>query len=169
MGSKGRDDALVWRVVNNVLVVVHGRDAPRDESWAELLRASTQAQADGKRSVIHRRAILIYSLGGLPTAAQRSLLKKVKLPSGSTAPPIVLVSDSPLARGVLTAVSWIVPGLSSLRTYSLERRFAALQALELGEEVSRAVDAALTELLREARPSDRAQVGEGATAPRAKQ
>lgn len=152
MGSQGRDDALVWRVVHNVLVVVHGRNPPRDESWSELLRASTQPQADGTRAVITRRAILIYSLGGVPTPAQRSLLSKVQIPRGSAAPPIVLVSDSPLARGVLTAVSWLVPGLRSLRTYALERRPAALQALELESEASRAVDAALVELLLEARP-----------------
>lgn len=152
VGSQGREDALVWRVASNVLVVVHGRSAPSDSAWAELLRASTHAQPDGKRTVIARRAILIFSLGGMPTPAQRARLAKVRMAPGASAPPIVLVSDSPLARGVLTAVSWIVPGLRSLRTYAVERRLAALQALELEPEAVPAVEAALADLLLEARP-----------------
>jgi hypothetical protein len=148
----GKDDALLWRVVSNVLVVVHGRQAPTDERWAELLRATTQPHPDGARTPIPRRAILIYSLGGLPTTTQRSQLKHVKVPPSSELPAIVLLSSSPLARGVLTALGWIVPALRSMRAYPLEQREAALRSLELEAESLRSVEGALAELLLEARP-----------------
>jgi hypothetical protein len=147
VASPGQADELFWRVVSNVLIVMHGRRPPSDERWGELLLATTHAQLNGSRTPIARRAILIYSLGGLPTTTQRSQLKQVKAPASDALPPIVLLSNSPLARGVLTALGWVVPSLRSMRTYPLEQREAALRCLELEPEHLRAVEAALVELL----------------------
>lgn len=152
MAPPGKDDALLWRVVSNVLVVMHGRRAPSDERWGEMLSATTRAELEGTRTPIARRAILIYSLGGLPTAAQRSRLEHVKTPADTAFPPILLLSNSPLARGVLTALGWVMPSLRSMRTYPLEQRDAALRSLELEPEQLQAVEAALVELLLEVWP-----------------
>jgi hypothetical protein len=137
---------LLWREVRGVLVVVHGREAPTDERWQELVTAASLPLPDGTRTPRPWAAVLIYSLGGMPTVTQRAKLGTL-LTVKAPAPPIALSSDSHLARGVLTAVRWLFPALRSMRAFTLEQRSPALEWLGLDAETGEQVGAALTELL----------------------
>jgi hypothetical protein len=136
---------LWWRELGGLLIVVHDRGAPTDERWGDLLSAVSKPLPEGGRTPRAWAAVLIYSLGGMPTVTQRARLRTLKLTL--PAPPVALVSDSPLARGVLTAVRWIFPGLRAMRAFTPEQEAAALEALGLDEAARARAAAALDEML----------------------
>jgi hypothetical protein len=139
---------LLWREVGPVLVIAHGRAAPSDEGWRELVVAASAPLANGRRAPRVWAGVLIYSLGGMPTVTQRARLGQWLSLTGAV-PPIALVSDSPLARGVLTAVRWLFPTMRAMHAFALEQKAAALQSLGLEAALQARVDAALGELLGE--------------------
>jgi hypothetical protein len=145
MSVRGGNE-LLWREVNGVLIVVHGREAPTDERWRELVLAASKTLPDGSRTPRHWAAVLIYSLGGMPTVTQRAKLGTLLTVTGP-APPVALVSDSYLARGVLTAVRWIFPAMRSIRAFALGQGSAALEWLGLDAQTREQVSDALTEIL----------------------
>lgn len=145
MGRQEERD-LLWREVADVLVVLHGRASPTDERWMELVLAASRPLPDGARTPKAWSAVLIYSLGGMPTVTQRSKLGGVLTLNGP-APPVALVSESPLARGILTAVRWIFPAMRSIHAYAPEQRTSAVESLRLTPERRRGVDQALDEML----------------------
>lgn len=137
---------LLWREVGDVLVVAHGRGSPSDERWKELVFAASKPLPDGGRSPKAWAAVLIYSLGGMPTVTQRSKLGSMVTVTGA-APPVALVTESAVARGVLTAVRWIFPAMRAIHAYAPEHRASALRSLGLSAERRHEVDRALGELL----------------------
>ena len=145
MGRREHGD-LLWREVADVLVVLHGRTAPTDDRWTELVVAASRPKPDGGRAPKAWTAVLIYSLGGMPTVTQRSKLGRMLTVTGQ-APPVALVSESPLARGILTAVRWIFPVMRTIHAYAPEQRASALLWLGLDAERRRSVEQALDEML----------------------
>lgn len=95
--------SLAFAIVNDVLLIAHGTDAPDDETWDKLITLSI----DHYRRVQYTRA-LATSAGGAPTTAQRyhfdrriraELIAKYGSPRGRMA----VLSDSGFTRAVVSA------------------------------------------------------------------
>lgn len=109
-----------WRSLGNFLVFVHGKEAPSDVEWDELL-ALFRAVPD-----ITRARVLVFTLGGAPDARQRAKLHQLL---GETKPPIAVLTPSALARAAGTAISWFNPRLRVFDPDDVERALDHLDAV----------------------------------------
>ncbi len=84
------------------LVIGHGPVAPSREDWSAVCAAieSEHASASGQ---------LVLSRGGVPDAAQRRTALAV-LPPGFVAPPVAVVAEQAVVRGVITVLNWFLQG-----------------------------------------------------------
>jgi hypothetical protein len=80
------------------LLLVHGRDAPRDEEWSAYL-------ADMERWLAHCVGVLITSEGGGPNSGQRRALRDLMARMTVPGAPTAVVSSSLLVRGIVIALS----------------------------------------------------------------
>ncbi|MFK7987371.1 MAG: STAS/SEC14 domain-containing protein [Sandaracinaceae bacterium] len=103
-------------------VIVHGDVPPRDE---EFHRGFDQIEAAGALGEVR---VFVYAAGsGGPNATQRQrfgVLAKMDARA-------VLVTDSRVIRGILTAVAWVLP--ATIRGFPTHRAADALHALECSE------------------------------------
>ena len=84
-------------IVDGVLIAVHTAYGPTDDEWRSYLHLYESHQ-----QLV--RANLVVTRGGGPNAKQREAMSKLKnLRAFATA----VVSDSVVARGIVTAISWI--------------------------------------------------------------
>ena len=91
-------------IVEGVLLVVHGRDAPSDDEWDEYLRQVKLVVATGRP-----RAIAVTE-GGAPSLSQRRQVNQIL---GGTGAIGAVVSNSTFVRGIVTALSWFNRGVCS--------------------------------------------------------
>lgn len=141
---------LFREVIDGVALIVHDEHPPRDDEWSEWLSVLGN---DGPSF----RAVVVYSLGGAPTSTQRRELGRT-LNVLVHRPPTILVSASPLARGVATAVNWLVPTRRA-EAYGPDELAAALRAFRLGDATREAVTRALERRLSMLRPASVARAG----------
>lgn len=80
----------------------------------------TVREINGELKASQRRGAVIYSQGAMATPRQRNQLRKLDFGAGRP-PTLVLMTDSPIARGVATAIGWIVPSLRDFHALSLSR------------------------------------------------
>lgn len=113
----GRVRNFVWEDTGTVRVMVHGTNPPTDEEWQQFL-AATVREVNGQLRASERRGAVIYSRGAMATPKQRTQLRKLDLQSGRL-PTLVLMTDSMLARGVATAIGWVLPSLKDFHALSL--------------------------------------------------
>ena len=99
--------------------MVHGSKPPSDEEWNAFI-ARTVREVNGRWVASERRGAVIYSKGGMATPRQRNQLRKLSLDHGHI-PTLVLMSDSRFARGVATAMGWLVPSLKNFHALSLSQ------------------------------------------------
>ena len=102
---KARRD-LAYRGVGPLFVVVHSASEASDDEWEQYMLTLSQH----RRRVGDSFQMLIYALGGTPTASQRARLKVVL---GSQPVPMAVLSGAPMVRGVVTALSWFNPLIRS--------------------------------------------------------
>lgn len=100
-----------------VLVTVHSAEPPSDEEWARYLEAS-------KSHLGFLRASLIITDGGGPNSRQRALLTERYPEFGPV--PVAVVSDSPLTRGIVTALHWLGKNIRAFRPTALADAFEYL-------------------------------------------
>ncbi|MET0592925.1 MAG: hypothetical protein ABW133_09515 [Polyangiaceae bacterium] len=98
MGAE-RNQAI--ELCGSTMVVVHGVHPPTDAEWQEGL--------DYTRSVVNEvRGQLVVSAGGGPTPRQRKTLHDLWRTRTGGTPPTAVVTSSAIARGIVTAFSWVV-------------------------------------------------------------
>ena len=100
-----------------VYVTVHGAEPPSDEEWLRYLET-------GKADFAGVRASLIITEGGGPNGHQRALLME-RYPEFAPLP-VAIVSDSPMTRGIVTALRWLGKNIRAFRPTDLVGAFEYL-------------------------------------------
>lgn len=137
----GAEDAemsrtLAFQRVANCILLVHVDKEPADSEWDQYV------QWFGPN--IDTR-VLVYSKGGAPTAAQRDKLKRVVDKHGKRVVTAVM-TDSQIARGVMTALKWFLKDMSAFPTKDLE---GALKFLEIPEGLKGQFSKSISTLMSE--------------------
>jgi hypothetical protein len=102
MGVAKRHTAFA--VVDGVFLSVHDRETPGDDEWQAVIDMVRDRDADIESA-------LIFSDGGGPNAHQRKLYAREVARSKSR--PRAVVTASALARGIVTAISWLGPRMKA--------------------------------------------------------
>ncbi len=91
---------FLYAIAGNAHVAVHGAVAPNDEEWQAYLD-------DILEHVNEARGVIVNTVGGGPTAAQRRASTEHWNRWGST-PKMAIMTVSPVVRGMVTALSWFL-------------------------------------------------------------
>jgi hypothetical protein len=104
---------MAWRTDGRVNVVVHGTRSPTDLEWATYLNET--------REISQRPdfCLIVLSRGGSPDGKQRALLTS-SIPKGARKPPVALLTDSALVRGVIAAFGLFNPLMKAFPTRDLD-------------------------------------------------
>jgi hypothetical protein len=96
--------SMAYREIGPVLLQVHPAHPPTDEEWDAFLRSARRVTFQGCRKV------LVVTAGWGPDVKQRAMAGKIVegIPMLSA-----VVSDAPLVRGIVTALSWFNKGIRS--------------------------------------------------------
>ncbi|HET9956446.1 MAG TPA: hypothetical protein VFQ61_18200 [Polyangiaceae bacterium] len=137
---------FVWADTGSFRIMVHGEEPPTDEEWARFM-AATVREVEGQLRAPERKGAVIYSLGGMATPKQRRELQRLQF--AGPPPTLVLMSDSRFARGVATALGWLMPSLKNFHALALQEveKAASLLSAHAGERSE--FKHVLAELLRE--------------------
>lgn len=92
--------------------VVHTEISPSDEEWAEYLAAVRRNELN-----LGKIRTLVFTDGGGPNSTQRKAVNDF-LKGRQT--PVVLVSASPVIRGITTALNWFNPLVKSVSPEQME-------------------------------------------------
>jgi hypothetical protein len=113
--------SMVFKIVGNVHIVIHGTSEPRDEDW----RLYMDAVRDEEQKTVDfaRIRTLVFSAGGGPSAKHRREINEFL---GGRVTPVAIVTSSTLMRGVVTALQWFNP---LARAFSSDNVASALQFL----------------------------------------
>lgn len=113
--------------VGDVLLAVHGADAPTDAEWHAYLHAFMAAISTGVRRV------MVVSRGGGLSAAQRRLLADAIHASLSEADERVMrtavCTSSTILRGMVSALAWLTT--STLRAFRRDDWSGAFDYLQI--------------------------------------
>lgn len=114
-------DTVVCKLVGPLFVVVNGPTTITDADWDRALASYAQ----------HYRSyqgILVWSLGATPNASQR--LRAAKFWESRVMPKTAVVAGT-LARGVVTAMNWVM-GNNGIKAFAPNQLQEALDFLNLG-------------------------------------
>jgi hypothetical protein len=129
---------VAFRVLQDVVIIVHGADPPSNEEWEAWLNYYVQEAAED------RLPIYVVTEGGGPDVNQRDSLNrrfsKIK-------PRAAVVTSSRVARGIITALQWV--GQIDLKGFAPEKRHEALVFLGVRPDMLKAIDAAVRDMQRE--------------------
>lgn len=114
---------LAFQRVGSCILLVHVEKEPADADW-DLYVQWFATNIDTQ--------VLVYSLGGAPSAAQRDKLKRVLDKHGKRVATAVM-TDSQIARGVMTALKWFLKDMSAFPLNDLK---GALKFLVIPETMS---------------------------------
>jgi hypothetical protein len=106
--------SMIQRRVGNTMVVVHNASVPTDAEWAVFMDECKQVDPSKVR-------ILVFTDGGHPSTVQR---KGFFSYIGSAQPPVAVVSEHLLVRGVVTAMSWFNARIVMFRPSAAAEAFA---------------------------------------------
>jgi hypothetical protein len=131
---------MLFERVGDILILVHGAEAPSDAEWQSYVSAAHL----GLHNDPPLTGFLVTTPGGAPSSGQR----KVMLDTASAKPiPTCVCTDSRLVRGVVTAVSRVYPArMHALRLQDVER---ALKLLGVPEALQAEAVKAVTRLQNE--------------------
>lgn len=101
------------------MLAVFGEQSPPDEEWEEYLRVMKDIEPDD--------LIFILSAGGGPALMQRRDLEQL---TGHHRGRVAVVTTSRMARGIVTALSWME---KSIKAFDPTRRKDAFDYLEISE------------------------------------
>lgn len=128
----GRMGGMAFGECEGYCVVCHTAVNPTDDEWAEyLLHLGKASNLPG---------VLVITAGGVPNSAQRKDLAGV-VPHRKC--PIAIVTASPIARGVITALGWL--GISGAKAFAPAKMDGAIEYLGVDRAKRRLV---LAELAR---------------------
>jgi hypothetical protein len=109
--------------VRSAILLVHGAEAPTAEEWKTYL-----ALVEDSRTVATQ--VLVHTEGGGPNASQREAVQNLYSTYKPVSPPVAVLSNSVIARGIVTAISWRY-GREKIRAFSPSELEAALDWLQL--------------------------------------
>ncbi len=102
------------------MLAVYTENPPGDEEWAEYLRVVGDLQP--------KDAMLILSAGGGPSLMQRRDLEEA---TSHHTGRVAVVTTSRIARGIVTALSWLD---RNIKAFDPTHRDAAFDYLEIADE-----------------------------------
>jgi hypothetical protein len=130
---------MVLRAFENFMVSVHTDRAPTEAEWRRVLDAYRQRASD-----MDSLRVLVYAEGGAPDARQRAALNEVTVGKKLR---VAILTSSPIARAVGTAMSWFNPLFRVFGTHEVERALDHLQVKgPARQRLLRALDEARTVL-----------------------
>jgi hypothetical protein len=103
--------------IDDLFLVVHGDETPFEQDWQRLVAATR----DSRPRIT--RGLIIAGRSKLDAGQRRSLAEALKTTKLNVA---VLVA-SPLARGTVTALGWVLGGYRAFDMHELDKAFAYLQ------------------------------------------
>ena len=104
----------------SLFLVLHTKDNPTDEEWAEYITFY-------EKNIAHIRTAMILTEGGGPNAMQRGIMNDL-LEAHNVKAKISVVTLSRLVRGIVTALGWFNPKIKAFSTIQIP---AALDYLEI--------------------------------------
>lgn len=121
-GSSDAMTTMLFERVHDLLIVTHGTENPSVSDWNDYTRYLQVAQ----RGDAPLSGILVTTLGGSPNPKQRAAVLEAITPH----PVITCVcTNSVLARGVLTAMSWLAKHpMHAFRLSEIDRALDTLRA-----------------------------------------
>jgi hypothetical protein len=128
---------MLFEVVDKLGITVHGVANPSDQEWDALL-AEIQKLADWRGM-----RVIVFSRGGGPDVRQR---RRLVASMKGIHPPTVLLTDSVVARGIATAMTWF---RRDLKVFPTTKRAEAFRELGLADGVAAKANATIERFLRE--------------------
>jgi hypothetical protein len=128
---------MLYQRVRDLLIVAHSAENPSTSEWSMYTRSIHVAQ----RSDEPLTGILVTTLGGTPNPTQRAA---VLAATAAHAVVTCLCTNSLLARGVLTAMSWL--GKHPMHAFRLVEVDRALETLGAPAELREEAKAVLAQL-----------------------
>ncbi|MBX7195973.1 MAG: hypothetical protein K1X94_28215 [Sandaracinaceae bacterium] len=132
--------------VSNCLVLVHGRDAPRDDEWRDWVRTVLEFKGGHPR-------ICVRTHGGGPNAKQRQVIAHSSIEKFGRPASTAVVTDSVVIRGMITAFHWLVPS-GDIRAFAPQALPDALDHLSVPRPFHPTVLETIRRLEREVVSSD---------------
>jgi hypothetical protein len=112
MGAEAAGDTvlgtLAFAKVGDLIVLCHSSRDPSDAEWEQWLTR------EGRRE---HRALLISTDGGKPNSRQRARVKEATSYPDGQRPPVALLTDSAVARHVMTAFVWLFGESSRVKVF----------------------------------------------------
>ena len=131
---------MAYTVVEPGLVVlVHGPNNPADDEWYEYVQTVQRLAEKGDGTV----ACLVVTDGGTPNSVQRTDMNAAFQMDAGQKYPTAVVTESRMARGVVTALGWFNAGIKAFAPRQLG---AALDYLGVTEDAHGEVRAVLEDL-----------------------
>jgi hypothetical protein len=150
MGSRRRgagsgaveEPAMIFRCVERLLLVWHGREPVADTEWQEMLELLKSHWSNEVK-------VLVFTQGGAPSASQQLALAKLSAVKTFTG---AILSDSAGMRFVVSSFALFI---KRIRTFPSVELQGASAFLELSEAEHRAAESFLSELNPPAQPTTR--------------
>ncbi len=127
---------MSWRLYGATFLIAHSSKEPTDADYDDALRGY-------QTHLGHFDGILISSLGGGPNFAQRK--RTTEFWRGKSMPRTVVMTSSPLTRGIITAMNWFLTESPILAT-SFADYETALRHLGVSPARGSDVETAVNEL-----------------------
>lgn len=124
---------MSWELCGPIFVIAHNKEDPDDAEYDHAL-----AGYEEHLGVFN--GILISSTGGAPNLTQRR--KTTDFWKGKDLPPTAIMTSSRMTRGVITAMSWVLPApkIASMDLHDFDAAFRYLAlASEWHEKVRQTV------------------------------
>jgi hypothetical protein len=107
---------LLWEVVDELVVLVHGAAAPSTHDWDRYVDALAEATRRGAR-------VLVVTDGAGPSAAQRARMKE-RLPRADVR--TAVVTASAVARSIVGLIAWFNAAIRAFAPVELDAALAYL-------------------------------------------
>jgi hypothetical protein len=91
-------DTIAFMFLNDLLILYYSEKNPTDPEWDAWIACVKQRA---------HSAMLIWSDGGAPNPSQRARLVDGTDAGPAPRPPLALLTDSALVRGMMTAFAWL--------------------------------------------------------------
>ncbi len=129
---------IAYKRVGNLVVLVHASAPPADAEFDEYIEFLA-------KQATPRTRILVFSRGGSPNAVQRKKVAEVgdKYYGGDT--PTAVMTDSPVARGAVTAITWLL-SKNKMAAFPLDKLEDALAFLQIPSAMTPEVRATIAKL-----------------------
>ena len=102
---------LGYGKIHDVLLYISAKRPPNDADWAEYVAFFRKAEQPNFRGIVVER-------GSGPNAAQRKQITDIM---STVTSKVAVMSASPVARGVMTAMSWFSKGFQAFSPDEMDR------------------------------------------------